>query len=183
VAVTSCGKGVGVSSIATGLAASLSDAGDGKNVLLMDMNTEQRSSQQFYKGRPGCDLEESLDGETRNGPVVQSNLHVVKERLAGDEIMSLLPKQFTNPMPESRKSEFDYIIFDMPPVSQTSITPRLARTMDMLLFVLESEKTSQDVAKEALSLLADSKASVGAVLNKMRSYVPSRLHSELSDES
>ena len=42
VGVTSCGQGAGVSSIATGLAASLSETGEG-NVLLVDMNDRRGS--------------------------------------------------------------------------------------------------------------------------------------------
>ena len=45
--------------------------------------------------------------------------------------------------PGLKASDYDYIIFDMPPGTQTSPTPRLARYMDLALLVLESEKTSQ----------------------------------------
>ena len=44
-------------------------------------------------------------------------------------------------MPKFKASDYDYIIFDMPHVSQTSVTPRLAGLMDMVLFVIEAEKT------------------------------------------
>jgi hypothetical protein len=50
--------------------------------------------------------------------------------------------------------------------------------MDMVLMVVESEKTDRDVAKRATTLLTDSKASVAAVLNKRRRYVPAWLLEE-----
>ena len=78
-----------------------------------------------------------------------------------------------------KASDFDYIIFDMPPVSQISITPRLARLMDMVLLVIESEKTDRDVAKRVAAMLSESKTNVGIVLNKNRSYLPRRLHQEV----
>ena len=59
VAVTSADRGAGVSSIAAGLAASLSETGDG-NVLLVDMNQEQGAAQQFCKGTAGCGLDAAL---------------------------------------------------------------------------------------------------------------------------
>src|SRR6202008_4240609 len=62
VGVSSCHRGAGVSTIAAGLAASLSETGDG-NVLLVDMNLEQGAAQQFYKGRPFCGLEDALENE------------------------------------------------------------------------------------------------------------------------
>ena len=54
--------------------------------------------------------------------------------------------------------------------------------MDMVLVVIESEKTNQDVAKKVVALLNESEAKVATVLNKTRAYVPARLHQEfLSD--
>jgi CO dehydrogenase nickel-insertion accessory protein CooC1 len=47
--------------------------------------------------------------------------------------------------------------------------------MDMVLLVIESEKTDREVAERANTLLAESNATVSAVLNKTKKYVPSRL--------
>ena len=91
----------------------------------------------------------------------------------------ILPRRFTNLVPKLKMSDYDYIIFDMPAISQTSVTPKLARYMDMVLMVIESEKTNRDVVEQANSLLAESNVSVKAVLNKYRSYVPRWLHQEL----
>jgi Mrp family chromosome partitioning ATPase len=66
----------------------------------------------------------------------------------------------------------------MPPVNQTSATARLSGLMDMVLLVIESEKTNQDVVKRVIKLLAESKATVRTVLNKSRNYIPARLHQE-----
>src|ERR1039457_2121002 len=89
-----------------------------------------------------------------------------------------LPKQIMALMPKFKASECDDIIFDMPPVSQTSVTARLSGLMDMVLLVIESEKTNQDVVKDVILLLAESNPAVGTVLNKSRNYVPARLHQE-----
>jgi Mrp family chromosome partitioning ATPase len=66
----------------------------------------------------------------------------------------------------------------MPPVAETTTTFRAARLMDMMLLVIEAEKTNQDVVQRVISLLAESKANVSVVLNKTQTYVPSRLHQE-----
>jgi Mrp family chromosome partitioning ATPase len=178
VAVTSCAKGAGVSSVAAGLAASLSETGDG-NVLLVDMNVEGGAAQQFYKGKLGCGLDAVLEVEARKGAQIQENLYVATEPMHGsDKLPSVLPKHLTGLIPKLRASDYDYIIFDMPAVTQTSMTPRLARLMDMVLLVIESEKTNQEVAQKVISLLGESKANVTTVLNKTRSYVPHKLHQE-----
>ncbi len=182
VAVTSCGKGAGVSSVAAGMAASLSETGDGK-VLLVDMNVEGGAAQQFYKGRMGCGLDAALEVEARKGAQIQENLYVAAEPMHGNEqLPSILPKHFMGLIPKLRASDYDYIIFDMPAVTQTSLTPRLARVMDMVLLVIESEKTNQDVARKVVSLLTESAARVTTVLNKAHSYVPARLHQEFLND-
>ena len=182
-AVTSCGEGAGVTSLAAGLAAALSETGDGK-VLFVDMNPEQQgAAQMFYKGKPACGLEDALEGETKENALVHANFYTAAELDANAKLPRVLPKRFTQLMPKFRASDYEYIIFDMPPISQTSVTPRLAGLMDMVLLVVESEKTSREVVHQANALLAASKATVGVVLNKTHTYVPARLHQELLDET
>jgi uncharacterized protein involved in exopolysaccharide biosynthesis/Mrp family chromosome partitioning ATPase len=177
VAVTSASRGAGVSSIAAGLAASLSETGDG-NVLLVDMNLEQGAAQQFYKGKAGCGLDTALKTETKEDALVQENLYVVNGNADSSELPRILPKRFAALVPKLKASDYDYIIFDMPTVSQTSLTSRLARFMDMVLLVVESEKSDREIVQEAKTWLAESGATVGAVLNKTRQYVPERLQQE-----
>jgi len=177
VAITGTDKGSGVSTIAAGLAASLSETGDGR-VLLVDMNNERGAAQQFFRGQPGCQLDDALVSEKRDNALVQENLYVVNEGSNSEKLQRVLPKRFASLVPKLKASDYDYIIFDMPTVSQTSVTARLSGFMDMTLLVIESEKTDRDAVHQATSLLALSKANVGAVLNKTRKYVPTRLHRE-----
>jgi uncharacterized protein involved in exopolysaccharide biosynthesis/Mrp family chromosome partitioning ATPase len=177
VAVTSCSDGSGVTTIATGLAAALSETGDG-NVLLVDMNLDQGAAHAFHKGKPGCGLPEVLDNEKRDAALVQENLYMVSARDVNGGLPKILARRFSHLMPQMKASDYDYIIFDMPPVNQTSVTPRLASHMDMVLMVVESQKTNREVAKRAGSLLSESKAYVAAILNKNRTYVPAWLHPE-----
>ncbi len=178
VAVTSCGTGAGVTTTAAGLAASLSETGDG-NVLLVDMNVQEGEAHHFYKGKLTCGLDQVLEKGQREGAMIKENLYVAREFPGNDALPRVLPKQFSRLVPKMKASDFDYIIFDMPPVSQISITPRLARFMDMVLLVVESEKTDREVAQRATAWLAEGKSNVGVILNKTRSYIPKRLQQEL----
>ncbi|HEV2453284.1 MAG TPA: hypothetical protein VGY98_03430, partial [Verrucomicrobiae bacterium] len=174
VAVTGTDRGSGVSTIAAGLAASLSETGNGR-VLLVDMNRERGAAQQFFRGETDCQLDDALAYEKRDTALVQENLYVVTEG-AAENLKRILPSRFALLMPKLKASDYDYIIFDMPPVSQTSVTPRLARLMDMTLLVILSEKTDRYVVQEANALLTSAQATVGAVLNKTRRYLPDLLH-------
>jgi len=181
VALTSCHDGAGVSTMASGLASLLSETGDG-NVLLVNMTSEEGEAHRFYKGRLNLGLDDLFEKEekpNRENALVQENLYVVRESSNRDKLPAILPKRFGHLVSKMKASDYDYIIFDMPPVTQISVTPRLARFMDMVLLVVESEKTDRDVAQRAASLLSESRANVGVVMNKSRSYVPRMLHQEL----
>ena len=55
IGITSCAAGSGVTTIAAGLAAALSETGDGK-VLLVDLNLEHGGAHPFFGGKPACGL-------------------------------------------------------------------------------------------------------------------------------
>ncbi|HTV40894.1 MAG TPA: Wzz/FepE/Etk N-terminal domain-containing protein [Candidatus Sulfotelmatobacter sp.] len=177
VAVTGASHGAGVSSVASGLAASLSETGDG-NVLLVDMHLENGAAQQFYKGKPCCGLDTVLASEKKKDALVQQNLYVVNGNADQDGLSQALPKRFTTLVPKLKASEYDYIIFDMPVISPTSVTSHLARFMDITLLVVESEKTGRDIVEHANAWLMEVGATVGVVLNKTHQYVPKQLHQE-----
>ncbi len=178
VAITSTARRAGVSTISAGLAASLSETGDGR-VLLVDMNLKGGAAQQFVNGKPGCQLDDALVSEKRDNALVQENLYVVSEASDASALQRILPKRFASLVPKLKSSDYDYIIFDMPPVNQTSVTTRLAGFMDMVMLVIESEKTDRDAVQQANQLLQQSKSNVTAVLNKTRKYVPARLQHDL----
>jgi uncharacterized protein involved in exopolysaccharide biosynthesis/Mrp family chromosome partitioning ATPase len=179
VAVTGCGEGSGVSTLAGGLAAALSKTGNG-NVLLVDMNMGQGVAHCFYKGEPSGGLSDVLGPDTRSDAQVQENLYLARmDEGPQDRVAKMLPTRFNHLVPQLKTSDYDYIIFDMPPVTQTSATPRLASYMDITLLVLESEKTGQQLAARASALMRESRANVAAVLNKYRPHVPARLSHEL----
>ena len=175
IGMTGIGKEPGVTTIASGLASSLSKT-EGGNVLLVDMTLGQESAQQFYKGKAVGNIDEAL--EDRGKGQISDNLFVVAEGSNGYKLPSILPRRFNSIIPKLKASDFDYIIFDMPAVSPISSTPRLASFMDITLMVMESEETNRDVAKQAAELLAESNVQLGAILNKTKSYVPKQLEQD-----
>jgi uncharacterized protein involved in exopolysaccharide biosynthesis len=128
VAMTGLSKGAGTSTLAAGLADTLSEGGGGK-VLLVD---------------------KQLD-----------------------------PKRFYDSIRGFKSSDFDYVIFDMPSLSETSPTLAMAGFVDKVLLVVEAEKSNRDLVKRAYAQLAATKARVSVVFNKSRSYGPKWLEAEL----
>lgn len=174
VGVTSCSDGAGVSSIAAGLAAALSETGDGR-VLIVDMHRGKGAAQTFFQGKPVTGLTELLNGETQNS-AAGDNLYAATTSDAGNRT---LPTGLKHLLPKLKASDYDYIIFDMPKVSMASMSLRLSALLDLTVLVVESEKVQSDVLKKNCAMLTESGAKVGVVMNKVHTYVPSWLHTEV----
>jgi polysaccharide biosynthesis transport protein len=171
IGITSCSQGVGVTSLAAGLAGALSETGEG-NVLLVNLNFDDQAVHPFYRGELACGLTEALELDKRSNGMVLQNLYVASAGNPADAETRNLSKQLARVVPKLRVSDYDYIVFDLPPTNPTSMTARLAGLMDLVMLVVESEKDSQDSVAQATQMLSRSRARVSAVLNKVRDPVP-----------
>jgi len=166
----------GTSTLAAGLAASLSETNDGK-VLLVDVNLGPQDVHPFFKGKPAYSLNAALKP---NGTMASASdnlyLATVGSPNAGPAQLGL--KKFFDMMPNLKASDFDYIIFDMPPLDQTSPTWGMAAFMDKLLLVVEAEKNNREAIKRSYGKLTAERNNVAVVVNKARSYIPKWLDGE-----
>ena len=170
IAVTGCAAGVGATTIAGGLAKELSETAEGR-VLLVDMNRQFGAAHPFLDGKPMCGLSEILEQDKRQTGLVQENLYVATAAEQTTQMLPILPKRFASLVPRLKASDYDYVIFVMPPVTPVSITPRLAGLMDIVLLVIESEKSQRNSVRRASEVLLEAKANVRAVLYKLSRVV------------
>jgi Mrp family chromosome partitioning ATPase len=180
IGVTGIGANAGVSTIAAGLARSLSEIGEG-NVLLVDMTIGQESARHFVHGEATCHLNQVL--ETPAPALVAGNLYVASDNSRQDQLSDNLPQRFSKLAPKLKSSAFQFIIFDLPSLSPISIASRVSPLMDFVVTVVQSEKTDQGVLERAMILLGQTNTPVGVVLNKTRTYVPAWLQQEFVGES
>jgi Mrp family chromosome partitioning ATPase len=176
VGVTGFSEDAGTSTLAAGLAASLSETNDGK-VLLVDVNLSPQDVHPFFKGKPAYPLNAALKP---NGAIASAsdNLYLATVGSPNSGPAQLGLKKFFDMMPNLKASDFDYIIFDMPPLDQTSPTWGMAAFMDKLLLVVEAEKNNREVIKRSYGKLIAERNNVAVVVNKARSYVPKWLDAE-----
>jgi polysaccharide biosynthesis transport protein len=87
-------------------------------------------------------------------------------------------KQFYDMLTEFKRSDFDYVVFDLPRLGDTSSTLPLARFMDTVLLVVEAGKSSRKAVKRAYAQLAAS-ANVSVIFNKGRSCGPKWLEGNI----
>ena len=177
VGVCSSSEHGGATTLAAGLAATLSEAGEGK-VLLVDMHQPKGAAHPFFQGRPNAEIGDALEENSRASAMVKENLYVAVANNHERKITALA-KQLSNLVPRFKASDYDFIIFDMPRVSATSVSVRLGAMMDFVLLVAEAEKAPRQAVKQAYSLLADTGVETHVVLNKVRSYVPAGLSGDL----
>lgn len=180
VGVTGFSEGAGASTLAAGLAAALSETGDGK-VLLVDVNVGSEEVHPFFKGRPAYPLTTALQPSGSSGSMASAadGLYLATALPRSSGPMQLALKRFFDLMPNFKASDFDYIIFDMPPLGQTTPTLGMAGFMDKLLLVVEAEKTHRDLVKRGFAELVAGRANVSIVFNKARSYAPKWLEGGL----
>src|SRR6266496_4324650 len=176
VGVASFSEAAGTSTLAAGLAASLSEMNDGK-VLLVDVNLGPQEVHPFFKGKPAYPLTAALKPRTEIASASENlYLATVGSPNAGPAQLGL--KKFFDMMPNLKASDFDYIIFDMPPLAQTSPTWGMAAFMDKLLLVVEAEKNNREMIKRGYGKLVAERDNVSVVVNKAHSYVPKWLDAE-----
>jgi uncharacterized protein involved in exopolysaccharide biosynthesis/Mrp family chromosome partitioning ATPase len=177
VGVVAFSEAAGASTLAAGLAASLSDANEGK-VLLVDVNLGPEEVHPFFRGKPAYPLMAALKPHS-DISCASDNLYLATVGSVSSRGLAQVGlKKFFDMMPNMKASDFDYIIFDMPPLHQTSPTWGMAAFMDQLLLVVEAEKNTRGMIKRGYGKLTAERANVTVIVNKTRSYVPKSLNFE-----
>jgi Mrp family chromosome partitioning ATPase len=173
VGVTGFSDGAGASTLATGLAAVMSET-DGGKVLLVDVNLGPEDVHPFFKGKPAYPLRAALQS---SAPIhsAADNLYLATVSPTNTGPAQLGLKRFFELMPNLRASEFDYIIFDMPSLGSTSPTAGMAGFMDKMLLVVEAEKDNRNQVARGYKKLAGIRDNISVIVNKTRSYLPRQL--------
>jgi polysaccharide biosynthesis transport protein len=179
VAVTSCSEGAGTTTLAASLAASLSETGDGK-VLLVDMNVSRPEMHPFFRGNLASSLSELFQPGAAPAHGQYDNLYLATGTERNGEVSPLVPSKFYEMLPRMRSSDFDYIIFDMPAVKQTSATVALSGFMDKVLLLIEPGKTNRDAVKRATELMRQQHADVAGVVNRLPASAMKWLQPEIA---
>lgn len=174
IAVTAMSEGAGTSTIAAGLAKSFSEIRNAK-VLLVDLSSFRPHDNPVFGEIPRHSLPGALrlaqDTGFRERP---QNLYYANASARRDSggLSQFTPLHLHEMMPLMHASEYDYIIFDMPSINQTSPTVTMAGLMDKVLLVLDAENTSRDGLRWGYSELTRGRADVSCVFNKTRTHGP-----------
>ena len=169
IAVTSLAHGAGSTTVAGGLAAALSEDGHRK-VLLVDMNTG-RARLRFFEGQPACSLSSALTAGEEITPAAD-NLYLATAPGSAAGSTQVDTRRLYELIPNLQASDFDYIVFDMPPLGQTSPTLPMAKFMDKVLLVVEGNKNHVNLVRRTHAQLLQTGVSVSAIFNREKSGGP-----------
>ena len=176
IAITSCQPSEGKSTVATNLAATLAQAG--KNVILVD--TDMRRPSIFWRLglQVKTGLSEYLTGNTRLEDVIQKHATIPG--------LALLPSGFSPPLPadllasetmkdlvEKLRSEYDYVIFDTPPVLSVTDPLIVAAQADGVVLVVRQGICTRAMLTRANEILREVDLKIyGFVLNGVNVNLP-----------
>lgn len=180
VAVTGLSEGAGASTVAAGLAKSFSNI-SGVKVLLVDLSSVHPEDSPIFGEVHRHSLNGALQlaGNSKFRETAEKLYYASATARRDDSgLTTFSPMHLYELMPQLQASDFDYIIFDMPPIDQISRTLTMAGMMDKVLLILDAENTSRDALLWGYSELVKGKADVSCIFNKSRSPVPGWLIGE-----
>ena len=171
VVVTSPNPGEGKSTIAANLAVVF--AQQGKRVLLIDSDLRKPTVHYTFHIENHIGLTNILTRQATLEKAVktttQENLWVLTSGPIPPNPSELLGSKAMNALLEKAKNEYDFVIFDSPPVLAVTDTQILSNLTDGTVLVISSGNTKADSAKKTKELLESAKARIlGVVLNNKK---------------
>lgn len=170
--VTSPESGDGKSTTAANLAIVL--AQQGKQVLLVDTDLRKPSVHYTFKASNLNGLTSVLTKErTLKEAIIKtsiSNLFILTSGQIPPNPSELLGTKCMEMIMEEMKQQFDYVVFDTPPILAVTDAQIIANKCDGVVLVVASEKTHREKALKAKELLEKAKSCLlGVVINGVNS--------------
>lgn len=142
----------------------------GKRILVVDANLSQPSLHHFFGVANGLGFFNLLsDGSNRLSDFVQSlstNLHILTAGSTSMNPMNLLcTKQFSHLIEQIRIStDYDYVLFDLPPALELSDPLLISEKLDIVLFVVSLEHVRRELPELALMRIRSTGTSVLGII-------------------
>lgn len=184
---TSCVAGEGVTTFAlqTALAAA---AGGAHQIVVVDANLERPRIDKTLGLAAQHGLADILTGRCIAADAIEptgyTNLSAIAAGTVDHDPATIfgLPNRM-HELVEVLVHGFDLVIFDLPPIAQSSVALPLLSPLDGVVMIVESERVPWQTARQARQKLSRAGVNLlGAVINKQRNYAP-HLFSKLAFSS
>lgn len=166
--ITSSGPGEGKSTTAANLAVVF--ANSGQSVLLIDADMRKATVHKTFLLNNGVGLSNVLSTDMKVSDAVQRtvvpNLYVMTSGPKSPNPSELLGSTRMDQLIKELRSDYDFVIFDMPPIVAVTDAQIIASKADGTMLVVRENYTRKDSLQKARELLSMVNANVlGAVFN------------------
>lgn len=166
--ITSSGPGEGKSTTAANLAVVF--ANSGQSVLLIDADMRKATVHKTFLLNNGVGLSNVLSTDMKVSEAVQRtvvpNLYVMTSGPKSPNPSELLGSTRMDQLVRELRSDYDFVIFDMPPIVAVTDAQIVASKADGTMLVVRENYTRKDSLQKARELLSMVNANVlGAVFN------------------
>jgi len=174
--ITSCHEGEGTSTFAFNFSQALTQRVPG-GVLLVDANLNHPAMGKAFQVEGTLGLADVISGTIPLEAALQeTEIRNLKILTVGNGSLSPFTlfnsQEFKNCLEEFRKG-FQFIVFDSAPIIPYPDSLYLSSKVDMILLVIEAEKTRWEVVQEGIQKLENAGSKVfGVVLNKKKYHIP-----------
>ncbi len=181
--ITSSVSGEGSSTVASNLAVSLSRNRTLKT-LLVDVNSRRPTLHKHFDLENKFGFYDLIFGKKGAEGVLKRtrwpNLLVITSGEINSNPSEMLEPQGLKHLLSRLKEEFNYLIFDSPPITAYPDALLLAPQMDGVILVVQAERVRWEVVQEVKEQLELIHANiVGVVLNKRKNYIPEFIYKRL----
>jgi len=78
---------------------------------------------------------------------------------------------------QAMKEEYDFILFDAPPVEENLETITVSSLFDGVIFIVEASRSRWEIAESSINKLKQAGANVIAgIMNRRRLYIPQKIY-------
>jgi capsular exopolysaccharide synthesis family protein len=171
VGVTSSLPGEGTSTVALNIAVTAAGLNAGP-VLLVDANTQRPSVHKAFGIDGDIGLQNALSGELDPleciAPSSVDNLSLIPIGRIEPGGVAIYSKSSLDELLIDMKDLFRWIVFDLPPASESTVCTSLASRLDGVLVVVEADRVDRDLGRRTCDRLRRARANLlGAVYNKV----------------
>ncbi len=179
--VTSAEGGEGKTVSAANLALVMAERQE-RRTILVDSDLRKGTMAGLLRADVSPGMTDVLRGEAALGDVVRltvyPNLFFIPAGAArGEEVGELIGRPELGEVVNQLRSEYDYVVFDTPPVNAVSDAGMVGGTVGEALLVVRMNKTRRESVDRAIRLLHAANVKVtGIVLTHQKYYIPNYLY-------
>ena len=171
VGVTSSLEGEGTTTVAANLAVTAAGLNAGP-VLLVDANTNKPCLHRVFGVEADIGLQNALSGELTPldciTPSRVDNLSLILNGRIEPGEVAIYSKSSIDEVLDELKDLFRWIVFDLPPASESTVCTSIASRLEGVLLVVEADRVDRDLGRRTCNRLRRANANLlGAVYNKV----------------